>query len=60
MLNGSGSLLWRLIETPKSRDDMVSYLEETFDVGEDVSTLDDVQAFLDRLVGHDMIETLDA
>ncbi len=54
-LNGTGAILWSMLETGAARADMIKRLLDTFDVEREVAAAD-VDAFLDALRTRRLLE----
>ncbi len=54
-LNKSGSKLFKLLETDKSKEDLIEYLLNTYDVTTKKATLD-VEAFIQKLERNNILE----
>lgn len=56
-VNDSGSAIWRRLQEPASRDQLIDAVVEQFDVERNIAEAD-VDSFLDTLESRGLIETI--
>jgi Coenzyme PQQ synthesis protein D (PqqD) len=52
--NGTGSLIWQLLETPKALSELISAVESEYEVGRE-QALRDVTRFLDDMLSLELV-----
>lgn len=57
-LNAVGTRLWQLLEEPRTVDELVSVVQEDFDVSKERGQKD-VETFLEDMEGADLVTTTD-
>jgi Coenzyme PQQ synthesis protein D (PqqD) len=53
--NGTGSLIWKLLETPRSMHELITAVAQEFDVDHERAALD-VKNFVDEMVAASLVE----
>ena len=57
-LKGAGGVIWRVIETPKTIDEIQISVMNEYEIGED-ECLHEIETFLTKLIDEGLIEVLD-
>jgi len=55
--NGSGNTIWRLLDQPRSADEIAQLLQKDFSSQDFSSVLADVNKFLEELLSEHLVET---